>query len=81
MLVEMNALDWFMELNLVCCGFWSTEKPKEKASNGEIRRWFQKSCVSINGRIVNFDTPIVKVDELVIFPKNDKKRVSFKFDL
>lgn len=80
MKVEMTAFDWFMELNESCYGFWSNEKPKERASNSELRRWFKKNCIEINGKIVNWDEPIEKVNELVIFPKNDKKRVSFKFD-
>ena len=80
--VEMTAMDWLLELNFVCCGFWSNEKPKEKASNSELRRWFNKGCVSINGKIiVKFDEVIDKVNDFIIFPKNDKKRITFKFDL
>lgn len=82
MKVEMTAFDWLMELNMACCGLWSNEKPKERASNSELRRWFSKGCVSINSKVITkFDDKIEKVNELVLFPKNDSKRISFKFDL
>jgi 23S rRNA-/tRNA-specific pseudouridylate synthase len=82
MLVEMTAFDWLQELNFVCMGFWSNEKPKEKASNSELRRWFNKGCISINGKVItDCNEKIVKVNDFVIFPKNDKKRITFKFDL
>lgn len=75
----MTAYDWLWELNLACCGFFSNEKPKQKASNGELRRWFAKKCISINGAFVEANNLIDEVQEIVLFPKNEKKRISFKF--
>lgn len=75
----MTAYDWLWELNIACCGFFSNEKPMQKASNGELRRWFKKGCVQINGRIVAVDDTVSMLHELILFPKNVHKRVSFKF--
>jgi len=75
----MTAYDWLLELNLACCGFFSTEKPKAKASNSELRRWFDKGSILINGKHVKaFDTVEI-IDEIILFPKSDKRRTSFKF--
>jgi hypothetical protein len=76
----MTAYDWLWELSIACCGFWSNEKPRERASNSELRRWFSKGCVSINGRVIQkWDEPIDRIVDFVIFPKNDKKRITFQF--
>jgi len=75
----MTAIDVLKELNEACYGFWSTEKPKTKASNSELRRWLDKGSVKINGAFCKAFDEIDQVLEIVLFPKNDRKRISFRF--
>ncbi len=69
----MNALAWFLKLNKGVGGFWSTENPKRTASNSEIRRWFQKGSIIINGKKASIEDIIVEIDTCVIHP-NGKAR-------
>jgi len=63
-----------------CCGFWSTERVKERASNSEMKRWFDKKSVIINGECRSWNEEIDEdLFELILFPKSDKKRISFRF--
>lgn len=76
----MTAFDCLKDLNNMCRGFFSTEKPKERVSNGELKRWFDKGVVVINGlRPKAFDT-IGQVETIVLFPKNNKQRRTFVFE-
>ena len=79
MKVEMTAMDWMWELNQACCGFPSNEKPKQKASNSEIRRWFEKSSIIINGNKVKALDLIDHIETIVLFPKSERQRRSFEF--
>lgn len=78
--MEMTAFDWLWELNFICCGFWSTERPKQKASNSELKRWFDKGAVIINGKRMKWDEKVSVIESLVLFPKSESRRTSFKFD-
>lgn len=53
--------------------FWSTEKPKERASNGEMRRWLDGQSVRFNGVPKKakdvLDFPVYSV---VLFPKGKR---------
>ncbi len=76
----MKAIDWILLLNEICYGFWSNEKPKSKASNSEIKRWFNKGSIKINDKVItNPYLFIKKIDSIILFPKNDSKRISFTF--
>lgn len=76
----MTAFNVLKELNTACCGFFSTEKPKERASNGELKRWLDKGSVVINGaRPKPFDEVGV-IKDIVLFPKSDDKRRTFRFN-
>jgi len=81
MKVEMIAFDWLWELNLVCGGFFSTEKPKQKASNSELRRWFEKCSVLINGQRMKATDLVDHVETIVLFPKSEKQRRTYDFTI
>jgi hypothetical protein len=76
---KMTAFDWLWELNLACCGFFSTEKSKQKASNSELRRWFDKGSVIINGENCKATDLFLTIRELILFPKSNRRRTSFYF--
>jgi 23S rRNA-/tRNA-specific pseudouridylate synthase len=76
----MTAFDWLWELNLVCCGFFSTERPKQKVTNSELRRWLDKGAVIINGKPCKPVQTIDKLETLVLFPNSDKRRTTFQFN-
>lgn len=73
----MTAFEFIKELDnrIDGCGLpLSTEKPGQRASNSEIRRWFQKQSILVNNK------PIGEKDEiqfpltgLVFFPKGQRK--------
>lgn len=78
----MDALTFFMQLGRWpriegVTNWWSTEKPCHRASNSEIRRWFDKGSIIINGIKVKVDTEILngRVNSLVIHPKS-KSRIT-----
>ena len=77
----MTAFDWLWELNMVCGGFFSTEKPKQKASNSELRRWFEKSSVLINGQRMKSTDLVEKVETIVLFPKSEKQKRTYDFTI
>jgi hypothetical protein len=74
----LTALQWLIAIHSFGAGrFWSMEKPKEPASNSELRRWIEKGCLQINDEIVGvkdiLDYPFHSV---VLFPKNPKRRIT-----
>lgn len=78
----MDALTFFMRLGRWprtegITNWWSTEKPCQRASNSEIRRWFAKGSIIINGikATVDMIIPDGKVKSLVIHPKS-KSRIT-----
>lgn len=75
----MNALQFLRKVhNFGGGGFWSTENPKQAASNSELGRWIKNSALHVNGKAVTIDT-FIDMDEVVsvvLFPKNQKKRIT-----
>jgi len=71
----MKALDILIEISKEHCGFFSTEKPCQKATNSELRRWFKNKSIIINGTTPNWDDEIdLPLNELVLFPKSLKRK-------
>ena len=65
----MTAWDFLKELNTVC-HFMSRER-SGKASNSELKRWFQNQAVGINGKRYRFDEEIeFPITGLYLFPKH-----------
>ena len=73
--------DWLHDL-LTYMNFLSPERHTKDGkfltiSKSELRRLFADSAVSINGQIVtNSELSFQQVFSLVLFPRNEKKRVS-----
>lgn len=78
-MITMTAFDWLWELNLACGGFFSTERPKQKASNSELRRWITNGSIRFNDKACAPNEEIERIETLVMFPKSDKKRTTFEF--
>jgi 23S rRNA-/tRNA-specific pseudouridylate synthase len=74
---NMDALTWFLKLNKGVGGFWSTESPKKRASNSEIRRWFEKGSIIINGERAKMDDEITEIKSCVIHPKGKRRCTIF----
>ncbi len=74
---KMDALTWFLRLNKAVGGFWSTESPKKRASNSEIRRWFKKRSIIINDKAVKEDDEITEIRSCVIHPKGKRRCTIF----
>ena len=51
---------------------WSTER-FELVSNSELKRWFTKGSVLINGSVVQADDLITFVDTCVLHPKGSRR--------
>jgi len=59
----------------------STEKSPEPTSNSELRRWFEKSSILINGVVAKIDDQIVfPVHEVVFHPKGKRRTTMGGFD-
>ena len=73
-----TAWQFLMRLNKVVCGFHSNEGDRlKKASNSELKRWCQNSCLHLNGEAVKWDELIdFPVWSIVLFPKNEKQRTT-----
>lgn len=70
----MNAIDFLLEVNALCCGFHTNERGYTKATNSELRRWLQMGAVVINGvRPKPFDVIEFPVTSMVLFPKGARK--------
>ena len=55
---------------------FSTEHPCTETSNSELKRWFEKSAIIIDGVAVQKDAEIrMPVKELIFFP-NGRRRVT-----
>lgn len=53
--------------------FWSTER-NEVATNSELRRWFQRGSVLVDGRPVRADEEVIfPIPSLVLHPKGKRK--------
>lgn len=71
---NMNAYEWVLRLNQAVGGFFSTESPKKRASNSEIRRWFEKGSVVINGKAVKKDDEMTEPIHSCVFHPKGKRR-------
>jgi preprotein translocase subunit Sss1 len=76
----MTAIDYLVQCSNFCGGYFSHEKfnkdkPLQKASNSEMRRWLKSKSVLINGRTPDWDEIVeFPVTELVLFPRSKKNR-------
>jgi len=52
---------------------WSTEGRPRFASKSEVRRWFEKKSVIVNGESVSMDSEVASIESLVLFPKGNRK--------
>jgi hypothetical protein len=77
----LTCLQLILELHKVC-SFQTAEGNKVgKASNSEIRRWFQAKCVEINFEYPAWNDPFPPVlKSIVLFPKNQRKRCTLFYD-
>lgn len=44
----IGALDWLCGISAECGGFYSTERPGQRASRSEMSRWFKKGSVYLD---------------------------------
>ena len=76
----MNCLQYLMNLHKMC-QFMSIEKPAIKASNSELRRWFNNKSVEINFQTPGAEDPLPPfIKSLVLFPKSKTKRTTLVYD-
>ena len=76
----MNCFQYLMNLNKVC-QFMSVEKPAIKATNSELRRWFNNKSVEINFQPIGAEDPLPPfIKSLVLFPKSTKRRCTLVYD-
>lgn len=70
-------LDLLLELHAFM-NFQSNEKEKVgTASKSEIRRWFEKKSILINGLKPSWnDECIFPITKLVLFPKSEERRIT-----
>jgi hypothetical protein len=48
-----------------------------KPSNGELRRWIRKEMVRVNWNMLTIEDEVkFPIRDLVLFPNNDKRRVT-----
>ncbi len=75
---ELTALTLLVRLSAVHEGLWSTEKPCQRASNSELRRWIRDASVEINGYCERdpFEVIDYPVFSVVIHPKSRKRRTT-----
>lgn len=69
---SMKLLDLLVELDKLC-RFRSTEG-KAELSKSELKRWFDKGSVLINGEKAKWDEPFdFPVFSMVLHPKGERK--------
>ena len=69
-----HMLDFLIHLSNACGIFMSLER-SGKASNSELRRWFERKSVEVNGSPARWDDPIPEEwISLVLHPKSKKRR-------
>lgn len=74
MMIRMSALETIKFIGVLPM---STERPCTIASNSELRRWFDKQSVVINGIKPKFNDVIeFPVTQLIFFPKSVNKKVT-----
>ena len=67
----MTSWDFLKELNTVC-HFMSRER-SGRATNSELKRWFQNKAVEINGERPKFDDEVdFPITQMVLFPNRNR---------
>lgn len=70
----MTALDFIFHLGVIPM---SIERKEEVASRSEVRRWLNQQSVVINGKKPRaMDEIDMPVEQLVFFPKSQKRRTT-----
>lgn len=73
--IKMTAWEYIQRIKYAHAIPHSTEIPCTLPTNAEIKRWFEKKSIVINGIRANKDDIIVlPVTQLVFFPKSEKGR-------
>ena len=73
-----TAFEFIKALSDKCGGFHSTERAPDKVTNSEMKRWFQKQSIHINGKSIDA-TSIIDLDTItsvVLFPKSKSNRIT-----
>lgn len=69
----MTCFQFLVDLHKVC-HFQTTERGVGRASNSEIRRWFQRNSVVVNGTVAKADDlEPENWQSLVLFPKSPRR--------
>ena len=72
----MISLEFLKEMNQVIYGFHSKERPLQKASNSEMKRWLEKGSIEINGKFPTWNEEIeFPITSFVLFSKT-KSRIT-----
>jgi hypothetical protein len=70
----MNAFQFCQVLKAKNALPLSTERPCEPTSNSELRRWFEKNSIIIDGSPISINQEIqFPINEVVFHPKGKKK--------
>lgn len=70
--MHKHVLDFMISLPLC---LMSTERPAQKATNSELRRWFDRHSVEVNGKVVPWNHPVPeKWESLVLHPHSKSWR-------
>jgi len=71
----VSAWKIFLALNDSVFGFFSTENPGKRASRSELRRWFEKGTIWMDGKPVGKEKlfPVSSEIDIVIHPKSKQK--------
>ena len=70
MTTKQTAWEFLRELHSVC-SFTSREIPGKRASNSELKRWFQNKSVVVNGERIDWNEPMdFPIISFVLFPKH-----------
>lgn len=56
--------------------FPSLERPGNAATNSELRRWFERKSVWINGAAVQWNDTVEYIDSIILFPKSATKKIT-----
>lgn len=67
-----HLLDFLIQLRALC-HFQSLERTGE-ATNSELRRWFERGSVEVNGRKARWDDPEPEVWLSLVLHPNGKRR-------
>lgn len=66
-----HLLDWLIQLHKIC-HFHSLER-SGRATNSELRRWFERGSVEINGCRVSAHDAVPGFSSVVLHPKGKRR--------